>query len=199
MVRGVLATAALLLLTSGASSGCAGIAGLSAFSNGNCNGGECDASTDGEDDDGRAADGAPGVDSSDATDGSLSQDVVVADVIADVVHDTAASDAVVSCNAMSCPNGCTTHSDGLGQTYTDCNPLYSGNNPWTETAALEACGAFTGDPMACTTGWKCNGGYSVCSSGQKVCDCWEYSGSSAGHVNAAGNCDCVQPSDPGWD
>lgn len=181
---------------SGALGGCAGIAGLSAFSDGNCNGGDCDASADAGVGDARAGDGAPGVDSSEATDGSLSQDVVVADV----VHDTAASDAVVSCNAMSCPNGCTTHDDGLGQTYTDCNPLYSANNPWTETAALEACDAFTGDPMTCTTGWKCNGGgYSVCSSGQAVCDCWAYSGPFAGHVNAAGKCDCVQQSDPGWD
>lgn len=180
--------------------GCAGIAGLTAFADGDCNGGDCDASADARIEGGDAASagdglGADGPGGSDATDGSLSQDVVAADA----VHDAASSDAVVSCDPTSCPGGCTTHSNGLGQTYSDCNPLYSANNPWTETAALEACDAFTSDPAKCTTGWKCNGGLSVCSSGQAVCDCWEYSGSNAGHVNAGGNCDCVQSSDPSWD
>jgi hypothetical protein len=180
--------------------GCASIAGLTAFTDGDCNGGNCDASADARVDGGDAAGagdgpGSDGPGGGDATDGSLSQDVVAADA----VHDAASSDAIVSCSPMSCPGGCTTHSDGLGQTYSDCNPLYSANNPWTETAALEACDAFTGDPAKCTTGWKCSGGLSVCSSGQAVCDCWEYSGSNAGHVNAAGNCDCVQSSDPSWD
>jgi hypothetical protein len=203
-VRGVFAAATVLLPLSGAFCGCAGIAGLTAFSDGDCSGGNCGASVDAGVEVGTgvevgAGDGAPGLDGSgvnDATDdGSLSQDVVVADA----VHDTASGDAVVSCNTTSCPSGCTTHSDGLGQNYTDCNPLYSSNNPWTETAALEACDAFTGDSSKCTTGWKCGGSFSVCSSGQMVCDCWDYSGASAGHVNASGNCDCVQSSDPGWD
>ncbi len=198
-MRGFLAAAASLALVTAAFGGCASLAGLTAFSDGDCNGGNCAGSADAgiEGAAGEGGDGAPAVDVSgddDATDGSLSQDVDVADV----VHDTAASDAIVSCSAMSCPNGCTTHTDGLGQTYTDCNPLYSPTNPWTETAALEACDAFTGNSTACTTGWKCMGGSSVCSSGQKVCDCWAYSGASAGHVNAAGNCDCVQSSNPGW-
>jgi hypothetical protein len=198
-VRGVFAAAALLVLVSGAFGGCAGIAGLSAFSDGECNGGDCGASADAGIEVG-GGDSASGLDGPPGSDGSLSADVVLGDaVIADVVHDTASSDAVASCNATSCPSGCTTHSDGLGQTYTDCHPPYSSSNPWTETAAFEACAAFTGDPTVCTSGWKCSGGESVCSSGQKVCDCWEYSGPSAGQVNGAGKCDCVLPTDPSWD
>ena len=98
----------------------------------------------------------------------------------------------------SCATTCTTHDDGVGQNYYDCNPLYSSNNPWTQTAALEACTALTGEAAKCTV-FTCNGTHSICSSGSVVCDCWEFSGPQAGHVNASGNCDCVLATDPTWD
>ena len=74
------------------------------------------------------------------------------------------SDARGSSCDPSCPGSCTTHDDGVGQSYYDCNPLYSSSNPWTETAAIEACAALTGDSAKCT-GFKCSGTLSICSSG----------------------------------
>jgi hypothetical protein len=195
----VLAVAALALM-SGFIGGCAAIAGLTPYSNGDCNGGDCDGGTDATADgptgDAMAApDGTSDGDATgaDATDGSLSQDVVAVDV----THDVGSNDALASCGM--CPNGCTTHDNGVGQSYYDCNPLYSANNPWTETAAFEACAALTGQAAKCTSGWKCGTSLSICSSGSVVCDCWEYSGSLSGHVNASGNCDCVLSTDPTWD
>lgn len=194
-VRGVLSVAALVVV-SGSMGGCAAIAGLTAYSDGDCNGGDCDAGTDASSD-GRGTDAVPSSDGSggldvtgsEATDGNVSQDVVAP-------ADVGSSDGATC--PSSCPTTCTTHSNGVGEDYYDCNPLYSSSNPWTEAAALEACTALTGQAAKCAV-FKCNGTQSICSSGSVVCDCWEYSGPESGHVNASGNCDCVEASDPTWD
>lgn len=195
-MRGALAVAAIVVLGTPIG-GCAAIAGLTAYADGDCTGGDCDASADGAadvlvGDTLRASDGTFEAAAGDATDGSLTQDAV-----ADVTPGDVVSTEAGTCPA-SCPTTCTTHSNGTGQSYYDCNPLYSSSNPWTQTAALEACTALTGDAAKCSL-FKCNGAQSICSSGITVCDCWEFSGPESGHVNATGNCDCVLATNPTWD
>jgi hypothetical protein len=96
----------------------------------------------------------------------------------------------------------TKHDNGTGQNYYDCNPLYSSSNPWTAAAALEACAAFTGDASKCSsrvcTGH--GGATLVCSDGYTNCDCWEFQGSLAGHVdiNSTTTCYCAISGDPAW-
>jgi hypothetical protein len=173
---------------------------LTAYADGDCSGGDCEAGADAHVQDAMpASDGTMVFDApaSDTADGSLTQDVVGADAVVDVTPGDVVSTEAGTCPA-SCATTCTTHSNGVGQSYDDCNPLYSSNNPWTETAAYEACTALTGDVAKCSL-FKCNGTQSVCSSGISVCDCWEFSGAESGHVNATGNCDCVQATDPTWD
>jgi hypothetical protein len=123
---------------------------------------------------------------------------------------------VTSCGAggaacSSCTGGCcsagtggtcdTKHSNGTGQSYYDCNPLYSASNPWTAAAALEACAAFTGDAAKCSSGYKCGSAIHVCSDGYTSCDCWQYSGPLVGHVDVNSNttCYCAIAGDPSWD
>lgn len=176
----------------GSIGGCAAIAGLTSYSNGDCNGGDCDAGAD-------ASGGKPGdaMPASDGTGSGQTEDDATAGAGTDSGPPRdGSSDAVATCDP-SCTGTCTTHDNGVGQSYYDCNPLYSSSNPWTETAATEACAALTGDSAQCV-GFKCNGTLSICSSGNKVCDCWEYSGSESGHVNASGNCDCVTAGNPTW-
>ena len=94
-----------------------------------------------------------------------------------------------------CATGCqTTHEDGVGQPYYDCNPTQT----VTELAALEACTAYAGgDANACSSGWNCSGANTkyVCFSNDNGTDCtsfcWGYSGSRAGKVD-----DCSCPSNP---
>jgi hypothetical protein len=198
-VRSVPAVAAIVVMSTSIG-GCASIAGLTSYSDVDCTGADCDASADATADAHAgdatpASDGAAAVEAAggDATDSSLSQDVVVVDVTpADV-----GSSEGATCPA-SCATTCTTHDNGVGQNYYDCDPLYSSNNPWTQAAALEACTALTGEAAKCTV-FNCSGTHSICSSGSIVCDCWEFSGPQAGHVNASGNCDCVLATDPTWD
>jgi hypothetical protein len=115
---------------------------------------------------------------------------------------------LLDCNAANGPNtdGCecttpaccgtscqTTHDDGVGQSYYDCNP----QGTYGEQTAHEACAAFAmsmnGDPTACSGGWTCN-----MSTTQSECYapggvgalCWNYSGRNAGEVtdfNCPGN------------
>jgi hypothetical protein len=192
-VRSVLAVAAIVV-TSTSIGGCASIAGLTAYSDVDCTGADCDASADAAAE-GPAGDAMPVVEAAggDATDGGVSRDVVVVDVIPADVGSTDGATCPASCTTT-----CTTHDNGVGENYYDCDPLYSSNNPWTQTAALEACTALTGEAAKCTA-FTCSGAHSICSSGSVVCDCWEFSGPQAGHVNASGNCDCVLSTDPTWD
>ncbi len=96
-----------------------------------------------------------------------------------------------------CSGKCQTqHSDGLGQSFYDCNPP----NTFTVTTALEACTAFTGDSTKCST-MTCNPkGAVVCSAGAGNCDCWMYQGNLVGYVdvNATTTCYCPISTDPKW-
>jgi len=96
-----------------------------------------------------------------------------------------------------CSGKCQTqHSDGVGQSFYDCNPL----NTFTAATALEACTAFTGDGTKCSTmTCKPNGGV-ICSQGAANCDCWMYQGTLVGRVdlNATTTCYCPITTDPSW-
>ena len=154
---------------SGFIGGCAAIAGLTAYSDGDCNGGDCDggadATAEGPAGDAMAAPTAsptaPAARDADATDGSLSQDVVAVDV----THDVGSNDALASCGTTCARAAARRTTTASAQNYYDCNPLYSASNPWTETAAFEACAALTGQAAKCTSGWKCGTALSICSSG----------------------------------
>jgi hypothetical protein len=89
----------------------------------------------------------------------------------------------------------TTHSDGVGQSYYDCNPLKTYNS----TTALEACGAFAGSESKCSS-YTCGSDTVICSDGAATCDCWQYSGSHAGQVDVNSNTTCYCPiaGDPTW-
>lgn len=90
-------------------------------------------------------------------------------------------------------NACqTTHSDGLGQSFYDCNPL----GTFTVGEAIEAGTAYEvsvgGSGVNVSTGWSCGSQITnlVCatdSSGNPTY-CWDYSGAQAGQVFAANNC-----------
>jgi Dictyostelium (slime mold) repeat len=82
-----------------------------------------------------------------------------------------------------------THSNGLGQTWTDCVPL----GTHTQTQATSACVASTGDASSC-------GQFSCGTQSAAICSstsCWEYSGSAQGHVSTSGGL-CPTSNDPTW-
>jgi hypothetical protein len=101
-----------------------------------------------------------------------------------------------------CGNTCgNTHFDGLGDPYFDCNAL----NTHTLETATEACSAHyfvhqIGDfPPSCSNVQCGSGDQLVCllaSDGVTPTVCWDYSGSSAGHVSPTGL--CPLPTDPTW-
>ena len=112
-----------------------------------------------------------------------------------------------------CGTGCgTTHSNGVGQSFYDCNAQGSHN----QAQAQAACTAYTGNAGACTpsTVSCCSGlkignlclgttttGSSVCGSTGGNCNCWQYSGPNAGKVESEGsscNASCGGNGDPSW-
>jgi hypothetical protein len=104
-----------------------------------------------------------------------------------------------------CGTGCqTAHSNGVGQSYYDCNTLGAYN----QTQALGACTAFTRSSGQCTasTSGLCLNlsglmAQAVCSSGAASCYCWQYNGPNPGRVQAVGgNCGavCGSNTDPSW-
>ena len=96
-----------------------------------------------------------------------------------------------------CGNACgTTHFDGLGDPYFDCNPLKT----YTAVSATEACAAHNGGLYQECLPSSCSAGDSViCEStdGNTFSVCWDYSGTSVGHVSPAGGL-CPTNSDPTW-
>jgi hypothetical protein len=101
------------------------------------------------------------------------------------------------CNTPGCCSGVcqTTHSDGVGQSYYDCNPLKTYN----ASTALEACAAFAGNASKCSS-YTCGAATVICSDGAPNCDCWQYSGSRIGQVDINSNSTCYCPiaGDPTW-
>jgi hypothetical protein len=98
-----------------------------------------------------------------------------------------------------CGTGCdTTHVNGLGEDYYDCNPL----DTYEETTAMEACVAYAASQGQsatwCQDGWGCTAIPSI----TEVChlnaangttcsgDCWVYTGTSEiGWVTTCANCE----------
>jgi hypothetical protein len=99
------------------------------------------------------------------------------------------------CNTPGCcSSACqTSHSNGVGNTFYDCNAPKT----FDTVSAMEACTAWAqangGTAANCSDGWKCNnqGPSMVCygnTSGKSCQDyCWGYSGSQAGALYA---CSC---------
>jgi hypothetical protein len=102
----------------------------------------------------------------------------------------------------SCAGGCcstggggvcdTTHDDGFGHPYYDCEPL----GTYTSTSAGEACAAYkaaTGSSETCKGGFTCNSNTALClESGGTPSLCWVYSGNAKGDVvNGSGGCNSV--------
>jgi hypothetical protein len=115
----------------------------------------------------------------------------------------------LSCSGKkaSCNNGVceclteTTHSDGLGQSFDDCNPLET----YSASSALEACSAYaaaTGGTAAnCADGWECPSvsATMVCYVNTTTClgPCWGYSGALAGKVEDS--CVCSVSGTLSWE
>lgn len=109
-----------------------------------------------------------------------------------------------------CGTGCqTTHSDGVGQSFYDCNAPKSYN----QSQAQSACTAYTGSAAACTPSTTCCNGlqignlclgmtaHSVCGSTGGKCYCWQYQGPNSGKVESEGSgcsASCGGGSDPSW-
>jgi hypothetical protein len=102
-----------------------------------------------------------------------------------------------------CAGGCqTTHADGTGQSYYDCNP----SKTYTAVTATEACTAYAvsvgGTAANCSDGWNCNAGdpNQVCygNTAGTNCQnyCWGYTGSQAGVLYT---CACPYASAGSWD
>jgi hypothetical protein len=107
-----------------------------------------------------------------------------------------------------CGTGCeTTHTDGVGQSFYDCNAQGSYN----QSQAQEACTAYTGNASACTPSTTCCGitlgvclgvtAHSVCGSANGKCNCWQYQGQNPGKVETEGSgcsASCGGGGDPSW-
>jgi hypothetical protein len=128
---------------------------------------------------------------------------------------------LIDCNAGTAPDtdgcecatpGCcsggvcqTTHSNGVGQSFFDCNKLGTYN----QTQAQAACEAFAGAGQ-CKKGTACCGGLSAlgaclgttdsseCGTSGGNCRCWQYSGTSEGTVQTTCSASCGASGDPGW-
>jgi hypothetical protein len=108
---------------------------------------------------------------------------------------TDAADATAADATDACPP--VTHSNGLGQTWTDCVPLGTYN----AAQAMKACGADVDAGGGCYSIMRpC---YSegvasvVCSVPSNLTYCWTYAGPYTGYVSAAAN-GCPNGSDPTW-
>jgi hypothetical protein len=108
-----------------------------------------------------------------------------------------------------CGAGCqTTHTNGVGDSFYDCNP--SGTHTMAEATA--ACAAYTGSNSQCSGSSLCcalnlvglcvgTTSESICGSVQGNCFCWQYSGNAPGTVQAvSGKCTaaCGATTDPAW-
>jgi hypothetical protein len=90
------------------------------------------------------------------------------------------------------------HSNGVGQSYYDCTAV----GTYSQGQAQAACLSFTGNAAQCAVA-SCTGpgqNVVVCSSGAATCQCWNYTGTIAGHVHpsATATCACPALGDPSW-
>lgn len=98
-----------------------------------------------------------------------------------------------------CGTGCqTSHSDGQGQTFYDCNPA----DTYSSATAIAACTAFAkGDAGDCSDNWTCSGDsnnyvcFDTTSNVNDCTTCWAYTGPNKGKVV---NCECPWSSIASW-
>jgi hypothetical protein len=113
--------------------------------------------------------------------------------------DTAAPDtngcecAGTGCCAASCQ---VEHSNGVGQSFYDCNPL----GTYTQSQAMSACAAYGGGTCAA---YACSGnaGFLVCAAaGAPNCVCWKYNAGNSGVTGKISTtCGCpISNSAPSW-
>jgi hypothetical protein len=99
-----------------------------------------------------------------------------------------------------CGSSCqTAHSNGVGQTFYDCQALGTYN----QTQAMAACVAFTHDATQCAVyGCTGNAGSLVCTPGAAPnCTCWKFAPGNSG-VNGKVSTTCTCPISAGatsWD
>jgi hypothetical protein len=144
--------------------------------------------------------GADGSSSSSGSSGGMSSSSGASDgQVEGAIDGNAFTDGGCQCSTPSCcGSACqTTHNDGVGQNFYDCNPL----DDYTAAQALEACQAYAaslGEPSTyCTDGWGCSTDTSIV----EVCHltgangttcgnyCWVYqSNSENGWVATCANC-----------
>jgi hypothetical protein len=117
--------------------------------------------------------------------------------------DTSCGSTCENCTAGG--KACHGHSNGLGQTFYDCNPL----GTYDEGQAVKACAAATGSPSLCypTTSGRCSLFNSstvtvICSVGiiTSACSCWEWTVTPGSvSTSAVGACPvCPTSSSPTW-
>jgi hypothetical protein len=101
-----------------------------------------------------------------------------------------ACEASTCCSSGACQ---TAHSNGVGQTFYDCEA----QGTFTQTLAMEACVAFTGTNTQCVAApvGVCGSSRAICSNGASTCWCWTYAGTGAGTVEKQfGLCPSACPS-----
>jgi hypothetical protein len=109
-----------------------------------------------------------------------------------------------ACNTPGCcgSNCQTTHADGLGDSFYDCQPL----GTHTQAQATAACAAFTGNVAECSV-FTCTDatmGPLICSDlSATTCACWSYGGGNVGRVfdamsPGAASCACPLTTDQSW-
>jgi hypothetical protein len=142
---------------------------------------------------------------------ALAEDAVVGEAAADALDEPgpepgdARDESDAGCDSLACMtptccgNSCqTAHSNGVGGTYYDCNPL----GTYGSSSAMAACLAFAGgDASRCTDGWNCQDDSSI----EQVCYvdasekcqmyCWTYAGTAVGVLS---DCSCPVTSIAPW-
>jgi hypothetical protein len=112
---------------------------------------------------------------------------------------TSTSTSTSSTSSTTSTTTCT-HSNGLGQTYTDCHALGTpgDESTYTQTMAMEAATAWNSTGATSTA--SCGGSLVVFNSTGTATAGWQYTGSAAGHVNLVpgSNGICPATTDPTW-
>jgi len=105
-----------------------------------------------------------------------------------------------------CPGSCSTlHTNGLGQSFSDCQPLGVPGNAATYSAALaseaRAAWPFFGNDSTASCGTGPNAAFAAIRQTASSCAVWVYQKTLAGYVHlnsASSTCACPTASDPTW-
>jgi hypothetical protein len=197
--RGHIVVMAIVALGGGAIGGCNWLSGIDDFSVELEGGSDADqTATEGSVSEAAVDGTAPADVTADATTGADARPDSPSPVDAGHGSDaTSVPDVSTTCGTGTCPTplccdgGCaTTHFNGLGQFFYDCEPP----NTYNVTQAVAACAAFTGSASKCVGNpVSCKNGSVICSSGTSTCACWAYDNTLAGHFYNSINSTCYCP------